>query len=72
MNDERADDSEEERTVTMAEAVVLRVHEVENGGVQAWVDKDAYSVTACKAAVGSDATRILAEIKLACRAEMFR
>ena len=66
MNDERPTIQAEERTVTKAEAAVLRVHEVENGGVQVqgW-DKDAYSVTACKAAVGGDAARILAEIKLA-------
>src|SRR6266849_6174431 len=56
----------EERTVSKAEAAVLRVHEVENGGVQVqgW-DKDVYSVTACKAAVGGDAARLLAQIKLA-------
>jgi hypothetical protein len=66
LNDERPTIQAEERTVTRAEAAVLRVHEVENGGVQVqgW-DKDAYSVTACKAAVGGDAARILAEIKLA-------
>jgi hypothetical protein len=66
MNDERPTIQAEERTVTKAEAAVLRVHEVENGGVQVqgW-DKDAYSVTACKAAVGGDAARLLAEIKLA-------
>src|SRR5258706_7816700 len=66
LNDERPTIQAEERTVTKAEAAVLRVHEVENGGVQVqgW-DKDAYSVTACKAAVGGDVARILAEIKLA-------
>ncbi len=66
LDDERPTIQADERTVTKAEAAVLRVHEVENGGVQVqgW-DKDAYSVTACKAAVGSDAARILAEIKLA-------
>jgi DUF4097 and DUF4098 domain-containing protein YvlB len=56
----------EERTFSRAEAKVLRVDELENGGiqVQGW-DKDGYSVTACKAA---DATRgnakqLLSEIK---------
>lgn len=55
----------EERTVSKAEAPVLRVREVENGGVQVhgW-DKDTYSVTACKAAVGDDAARLLSQIKL--------
>jgi hypothetical protein len=66
MNDERPTMEAEERTVTKAEAAVLRVHAMENGGVQVhgW-DKDAYSVTACKAAVGGDAARLLAQIKLA-------
>jgi hypothetical protein len=66
LDDERPTIQAEQRTVTKAEAAVLRVHEVENGGVQVqgW-DKDAYSVTACKAAVGGDAARLLAEIKLA-------
>jgi DUF4097 and DUF4098 domain-containing protein YvlB len=52
--------------VSKGEASVLRVHEVENGGVQVqgW-DKDVYSVTACKAAVGGDAARLLSQIKLA-------
>jgi hypothetical protein len=65
LNDERPTIQAEEKTVTRAEAAVLRVHEVQNGGVQVhgW-DKDAYSVTACKAAAGGDAARILAEIKL--------
>jgi hypothetical protein len=65
LDDERPTIQAEERTVTRAEAAVLRVHEVENGGVQVqgW-DKDAYSVTACKAAVGGDVARILAETKL--------
>jgi hypothetical protein len=57
----------EERTVTKAEAAVLRVHPHSNGGVQVvgW-DKETYSVTACKAAAGSGdaAERILSEIKL--------
>jgi hypothetical protein len=66
LNDERPTIESEERTLTKAEAAVLRVHEVENGGVQVrgW-DKDAYSVTACKAAVGGDAARLLSQIKLA-------
>ena len=66
LNDERPTIQADERTVSKAEAAVLRVHEVENGGVQVqgW-DKDVYSVTACKAAVGSDAARLLADIKLA-------
>jgi hypothetical protein len=57
----------EERTVTKAEAAVLRVHPHSNGGVQvAGWDKETYSVTACKAAAGSgDAVeRILSEIKM--------
>jgi hypothetical protein len=66
LNDERPTIESEERTVNRGEAPVLRVHEVENGGVQVhgW-DKDTYSVTACKAAVGGDAARLLSQIKLA-------
>jgi osmotically-inducible protein OsmY len=66
LNDERPTIEAEERTVTKGEAPVLRVRELKNGGVQVqgW-DKDAYSVTACKAAVGGDAARLLSEIKLA-------
>jgi hypothetical protein len=66
LNDERPTIESEERTVSKGEAAVLRVHEVENGGVQVrgW-DKDTYSVTACKAAVGGDAARLLSQIKLA-------
>lgn len=60
----------EERTVSKAEARVLRVHEIQNGGVQvqAW-DKDVYPVTACKAAVGSgeEAQQLLSQIKLSVR-----
>ena len=65
LDGERPTIQSEERTVSKAEAPVLRVHEVENGGVQVqgW-DKDAYSVTACKAAVGGDAARLLSQIKL--------
>src|SRR5712675_314736 len=66
LNDERPTIESEERTVSKGEAAVLRVHELENGGVQVrgW-DKDVYSVTACKAAVGGDAARLLSQIKLA-------
>jgi hypothetical protein len=57
----------EERTVTKAEASTLRVRPHANGGVQVqgW-DKDAYSVTACKAAADYDgrAERILSQITL--------
>src|SRR6266852_4705131 len=65
LDGERPTIQSEERTVSKAEAPVLRVHEVENGAVQVqgW-DKDAYSVTACKAAVGGDAARLLSQIKL--------
>ena len=65
LNDERPTIQSEERTLTRAEAPVLRVHEVQNGGVQVhgW-EKDTYSVTACKAAVGGDAQRLLSQIKL--------
>jgi hypothetical protein len=64
LNDERPTIETEERTVSRAQAPV-RVDEMGNGGVQVqgW-DKDAYSVTACKAAVGGDAARLLSEIKL--------
>src|SRR6267378_1103601 len=66
LNDERPTIESEERTVSKSEAAVLRVHELENGGVQVrgW-DKEVYSVTACKAAVGGDAARLLSQIKLA-------
>src|SRR6267154_422152 len=66
LNDERPTIESEERTVSKGEAAVLRVHELENGGVQVrgW-DKETYSVTACKAAVGGDAARLLSQIKLA-------
>ena len=65
LDGERPKIEAEERTVTRAEARVLRVHEIRNGGVQVhgW-DKDTYSVTACKAAVGGDAERLLAQMKL--------
>lgn len=65
LNDERPTIRSEERILTRAEAPVLRVREVQNGGIQVhgW-EKDTYSVTACKAAVGSDAQQLLAQIKL--------
>jgi hypothetical protein len=67
LRDEKPTVESEERTVSKAEARVLRVHEVQNGGVQVqgW-DKDVYSVTACKAAVGSgeEAHRLISQIKL--------
>lgn len=56
----------EERTLTKAEAGVLRVQPHTNGGVQVvgW-DKETYSVTACKAAsASSDAERILSQITM--------
>jgi len=57
----------DERTFTKTEARVLHVDELQNGGVQmqGW-DKDAYSVTACKAVDASrkDAKELLSEIKL--------
>ena len=65
LNDERPTVQSEERTLTRAEAPVLRVHEVQNGGIQVhgW-EKDTYSVTACKAAAGNDAQRLLSQMKL--------
>lgn len=67
LHDEKPTVVSEERTLTTAEARVLRVHEIQNGGVQVrgW-DKDVYSVTACKAAVGSgeEVQRLLSQIKL--------
>jgi hypothetical protein len=64
-NDERPTIQSDERTVTKAEAPVLRVRDVHNSGVQlqGW-DKETYSVTACKAAVGPDAAQLLSQIKL--------
>jgi hypothetical protein len=65
LNDERPTIEPEERSVSKSEARVLRVHPLKNGGaqVQGW-DKDTYSITACKAAVGSDARQLLSQIKL--------
>jgi hypothetical protein len=55
----------EEKSVSRAEARTLRVHEIRNGGIQVsgW-DKDTYSVTACKAAIGSRAEQLLSQIRL--------
>src|SRR5215831_4891605 len=56
----------EERTLSKAEAPVLRASGETNGGVQVvgW-DKDVYSVSLCKAAApDADAQKILAQIKL--------
>ena len=54
----------EERTLTKAQAPVLRVHPHANGGTQVvgW-EQDNYSVTACKAAAAGDsAERVLSQI----------
>jgi DUF4097 and DUF4098 domain-containing protein YvlB len=55
----------EERTLTKAEAPTLEIRPHANGGVQivGW-EKDTYSVTACKAASGADAERILSQISM--------
>ena len=57
----------EERTLTRAEASVLKIQPHRNGGAQVvgW-DKDTYSVTICKAAAGSadEAERILPQIRM--------
>jgi hypothetical protein len=56
----------ETRTLSKAEAPVLRVHPHANGGTQVvgW-DRDNYSVTACKAAApGDSAERILSQITM--------
>lgn len=56
----------ETRTLSKAEAPVLRVHSHANGGTQVvgW-DKDTYSVTACKAvAPGGDAEHMLSQITM--------
>jgi hypothetical protein len=65
-NGRRAVVQSEERTITKAEAPTLRVNAESNGGVQVegW-DRDAYSVTICKAAEpGSDSESVLGQIKL--------
>jgi DUF4097 and DUF4098 domain-containing protein YvlB len=55
----------EERTLTKAEAPTLEIRPHANGGVQivGW-EKDTYSATACKAASGADAERILSQISM--------
>lgn len=56
----------EEKTITKAEAPTLRVNAESNGGLQVegW-DKDAYSVTLCKAAEqGGDVESVLSQIKM--------
>jgi hypothetical protein len=67
IDDQDAVVKSEERTVSKTDAPMLRVRPHSNGGVQiqGW-DKDVYSVTACKAAVGSggDAERLLSQISL--------
>jgi len=65
LRDEKPVMEQEERSVTKAQASVLRVHPMRNSGAQVtgW-DKDTYSITACKAAIGSDAQRLLSQIKL--------
>ncbi len=66
-HDEEAVRESEERTLSKGEAKVLRVDELENGGIQlqGW-DQDGYLVTACKAADATrgDAKQLLSEIKL--------
>jgi Putative adhesin len=60
----------EERTITKAEAPILRVHAEANGGlyVQGW-DNDSYSVTLCKATEqGPDAESTLSQVHLALNA----
>ena len=55
----------EEHTLAKSEAPVLEIQPHTNGGVQivGW-EKDTYSVTACKAASGVDAERILSQISM--------
>jgi DUF4097 and DUF4098 domain-containing protein YvlB len=66
-HDEDAVVESEQSTFSKSEAKVLRVDDLENGGIQlqGW-DKDGYSVTACKAAdaTRADAKQLLSEIKL--------
>ena len=65
LDDEKPELQSEERTLTNAQAPVLRVHEMQNGGTQVWGwDKDTYSITACKFAIGSRSQQLLSEIKL--------
>jgi hypothetical protein len=65
LHDERPTIQPEERTISKSEAGVLRVLPLRNGGAQVrgW-DKDVYSVTACKAAIGPDTQSLLSQIKL--------
>jgi hypothetical protein len=65
LHDERPTIQLEERTISKSEARVLRILPLRNGGaqVQGW-DKDVYSVTACKAAIGPDTQSLLSQIKL--------
>jgi hypothetical protein len=69
-NDGPAIVESEERTLSKSDARVLHIDELENGGVQlqGW-DKDAYSVTACKAADATrgDAKQLISQIKLSIR-----
>jgi len=55
----------EEQTLTKAQAPVLRIKQLPNGGaqVQGW-DKETYSVTACKFAVGSTTRQLLSQIRM--------
>ena len=55
----------EEQTLTKAQAPVLRIKQMPNGGaqVQGW-DKETYSVTACKFAVGSTTRQLLSQIRM--------
>ena len=66
LNDEETTVQSEEQTIPKAQAPVLRFEEGTNGGVQlqGW-DKDAFSVTACKAvaASGSEAQQLLSQIR---------
>jgi hypothetical protein len=55
----------EQRTVSKAEVPTFRVRSNTNGGVQVQgSDKEDYSVTACEAAGGAEAERILSQISL--------
>ena len=65
LDGERPQIQSEEKTVSRSEARTLRVRDLRNGGVQVsgW-DKDTYSVTACKAAIGDRAEQLLSQIKL--------
>jgi hypothetical protein len=69
-NDEPAVLESEEQTLSRSGTKVLHIDELENGGVQlqGW-DKDAYSVTACKAADGTrgNAKQLIAQINLSIR-----